>query len=154
MSSHQVDGNDLFSRAVSSSQSSFLFICSTFRKFHPLFDCSSSLQNNCFVGSLTNLAGDNIKKEPVSNEFLSGWWQRSIFSGRLQPNIVDVWELNCCVRNGNKWILSAIITIMVHWTSAFADLEQWQLHIFVTNTVCNSTKESFLKRKVIKPSTY
>ena len=69
------------------------------------------------------------KKEPVSNGLLSGWWQRSIFSGRLQPNIVDVWELNFCVRNGNKWILSAIITIMVHWTLTFISLEQWQLHI-------------------------
>ena len=130
VSSHKVDGNDLFSRAVSSSQFSFIIICSIFRKFHLLFDCSSSLQNFRFVGTLINLAGDNIKKEPVSNEFSSGWWQRSIFSGRLQPNIVDVWELNFCVRNGNKWILSAIITIMVHWTLTFVSLEQWQLHTF------------------------
>ena len=52
----------LFSRAVSSSQFSYIIICSTFRKFHLLFDCSSSLQNFRFVGTLINLAGDNMKK--------------------------------------------------------------------------------------------
>ena len=30
-----------------------------------------------------------------------------IFPGRLQPSIVGVCELNFCVRNGNRWDLTA-----------------------------------------------
>ena len=33
-----------------------------------------------------------------------------IFTGRCQPAIVGVRELNFCVRDGNRWILSAIAT--------------------------------------------
>ena len=34
----------------------------------------------------------------------------SIFPGRHQPSIFDVYELNFCVRNGNRWSLIAINT--------------------------------------------
>ena len=34
----------------------------------------------------------------------------SIFPGRHQPSIFDVYELNFCVRNGNRWNLIAINT--------------------------------------------
>ena len=34
----------------------------------------------------------------------------SIFPGRHQPSIFDVYELNYCVRNGNRWNLIAINT--------------------------------------------
>ena len=34
----------------------------------------------------------------------------SIFPGRRQPSIVDASELNYCVRNGNRWTLTAIDT--------------------------------------------
>ena len=44
---------------------------------------------------------------------LSCRWQLPIFSGRLQPNIVGVCELNFCVRYGYKWVLTAIITTLV-----------------------------------------
>ena len=33
-----------------------------------------------------------------------------IFPGRLQPSIVGADELNCRVRNGNGWTLTAINT--------------------------------------------
>ena len=36
--------------------------------------------------------------------------QQSILPGRFQPSTFDAWELNCCVRDGNRWGLSAIIT--------------------------------------------
>lgn len=33
-----------------------------------------------------------------------------IFPGRYHPSIFGVCELNCCVRNGNRWDLTAICT--------------------------------------------
>ena len=36
--------------------------------------------------------------------------QLPILTGRCQPAIVGVRELNFCVRDGNRWILSAIAT--------------------------------------------
>ena len=33
-----------------------------------------------------------------------------IFPGRCQPSIVGASELNFCVRNGNRWTLTAIST--------------------------------------------
>ena len=100
-------------------------------KFRFLLHCSLSLPQTSCGGNpyWFGYSTESIKKEPAINGLSSGWWQRSIFSGRLQPNIVDAWKLNFCVRNGNKWNLSTIITIMVHWTQPFGCLEQWQLHI-------------------------
>ena len=37
-------------------------------------------------------------------------WQKSIVPGRCQPSIVDVSELNFCVRDGNRWTLVTINT--------------------------------------------
>ena len=34
----------------------------------------------------------------------------SIFPGRYQPSIFDACELNFCVRNGNRWDLTATNT--------------------------------------------
>ena len=36
--------------------------------------------------------------------------QQSILPGRFQPSTFDAWELNCCVRDGNRWGLPAIVT--------------------------------------------
>ena len=33
-----------------------------------------------------------------------------MFPGRYQPSIFDAGELNYCVRNGNRWTLTAIDT--------------------------------------------
>ena len=43
-------------------------------------------------------------------EYNKIWRRRSIFPGRRQPSIVDTGELNFCVRDGNRWILTAINT--------------------------------------------
>ena len=37
-------------------------------------------------------------------------WHRPIFPGRFQPSIFGTGELNFCVRNGNRWTLTAIGT--------------------------------------------
>ena len=42
-------------------------------------------------------------------------WRRHIFPGRLHPSIVSAGELNCCVRNGNRWTLTAIGTNYFNW---------------------------------------
>ena len=42
-------------------------------------------------------------------EYNKIWRRRSIFPGRRQPSIVDTGELNFCVRDGNRWILTAKI---------------------------------------------
>ena len=34
-------------------------------------------------------------------------WHRPIFPGRFQPSIFGTDELNFCVRNGNRWTLTA-----------------------------------------------
>ena len=51
----------------------------------------------------------NTKKDtpsgvPLSNQRLP------ILPGRLQPSTFGVYELNYCVRDGNRWILIAIAT--------------------------------------------
>ena len=46
----------------------------------------------------------------------------SIFPGRHQPSIFDVYELNYCVRNGNRWNLIAINTDYVsRWSDQLND---------------------------------
>ena len=40
-----------------------------------------------------------------------------IFPGRLQPSIFGVGELNCRVRDGNGWTLTAINTNYFNWLS-------------------------------------
>ena len=45
--------------------------------------------------------------------------QQSILPGRFQPSTFDAWELNCCVRDGNRWFLSAIITGSLNRLFAF-----------------------------------
>ena len=37
-------------------------------------------------------------------------WHHPIFPGRFQPSIFGTGELNFCVRNGNRWTLTAIGT--------------------------------------------
>ena len=40
-----------------------------------------------------------------------------IFPGRLQPSIFGAGELNCRVRDGNGWTLTAINTNYFNWLS-------------------------------------
>ena len=52
-----------------------------------------------------------IQKAPARNvRGLPCNRQQSILPGRFQPSTFDAWELNCCVRDGNRWDLSAIVT--------------------------------------------
>ena len=41
--------------------------------------------------------------------------QLSILPGRFQPSTFDVWGLNYCVRDGNRWIPPAIATGLFCW---------------------------------------
>ena len=45
-----------------------------------------------------------------------------IFPGRLQPSIVGADELNFCVRNGNRWTLTAISTNSISSRTFVPDL--------------------------------
>ena len=74
----------------------------------------ASLRSNyCTVALLTRYPGrigsHTTKKDtpsgvPLSNQRLP------ILPGRLQPSTFGVYELNYCVRDGNRWILIAIAT--------------------------------------------
>ena len=54
----------------------------------------------------------NDKKIPstLANQGLIGIRQRLILPGRVQPSTFSTGELNCCVRDGNRWNLSVIAT--------------------------------------------
>ena len=54
----------------------------------------------------------NDKKAPLTlaNQGLIGIRQRLILPGRVQPSTFSTGELNCCVRDGNRWNLSVIAT--------------------------------------------
>ena len=54
----------------------------------------------------------NDKKMPLTlaNQGLIGIRQRLILPGRVQPSTFSTGELNCCVRDGNRWNLSVIAT--------------------------------------------
>ena len=59
--------------------------------------------------------------------------QQPIFPCRLQQSIFGASELNFCVRNENRWDLTAIVTAMVYLGISsvnifFLSLEDLQLH--------------------------
>ena len=58
------------------------------------------------------LFSPNDKKAPLTlaNQGLIGIRQRLILPGRVQPSTFSTGELNCCVRDGNRWNLSVIAT--------------------------------------------
>ena len=58
-------------------------------------------------------------------------WHRSIFPGSHPPSIFDTGELNFCVRNGNRWILTAISTNYLIRGSMFP--QNWTMKI-ISNT--------------------
>ena len=59
-----------------------------------------------------SLFPQNDKKMPLTlaNQGLIGIRQRLILPGRVQPSTFSTGELNCCVRDGNRWNLSVIAT--------------------------------------------
>ena len=52
-------------------------------------------------------------KEDTTSEGRKRSRHISIFPGLWGPSIFDVYELNCCVRKGNRWDLIANSTGMV-----------------------------------------
>ena len=58
-----------------------------------------------------------VKKTPtlLGGHFIC--WHLPIFPGRHQPSIFGTTELNFCVRDGNRWTLSAINTNLLTFVS-------------------------------------
>ena len=52
------------------------------------------------------------KSTTRKNRAFSGMWQQPILPGGCPPSTLGAAELNFCVRNENRWILSAIVTTM------------------------------------------
>ena len=50
-------------------------------------------------------------------------WHRPIFPGRFQPSIFGTDELNFCVRNGNRWTLTANDTNYLYYTLSFLRIQ-------------------------------
>ena len=57
--------------------------------------------NEVFLPLARTIKALIMRSEPLGSRRLP------IFPGRLQPSIVGVCELNFCVRNGNRWDLTA-----------------------------------------------
>ena len=74
-----------------------IFYCPAFHACSPLFTRYPGR-----IGSHTTK--DTPSGVPLSNQRLP------ILPGRLQPSTFGVYELNYCVRDGNRWILIAIAT--------------------------------------------
>ena len=64
------------------------------------------------AGDFLFFSPPNDKKESLTlaNQGLIGIRQRLILPGRVQPSTFSTGELNCCVRDGNRWNLSVIAT--------------------------------------------
>ena len=65
-----------------------------------------------FARGIFSFPPPNDKKTPLTlaNQGLIGIRQRLILPGRVQPSTFSTGELNCCVRDGNRWNLSVIAT--------------------------------------------
>ncbi len=61
-----------------------------------------------FYSLLFEIAGQ--QKQHPSRSAVFADRQFLILPGRFQPSTFSVCELNYCVRDGNRWILAAIIT--------------------------------------------
>ena len=59
---------------------------------------------------LPNLLPKTKKREPFIRMTLNEIRRRPTLPGRFQPSTISVLRLNFCVRDGNRWILSAIVT--------------------------------------------
>ena len=56
--------------------------------------------------------------------------QLSILPGRFQPSTFDVWGLNYCVRDGNRWIPPAIATGLFEKAKALKTSQKRKQTIF------------------------
>ena len=82
--------------------------------------CASLCSFKCGGWAARPAAGHKMaagrKKEPYQKVwFFFSNRQLSILPGRFQPSTFDVWGLNYCVRDGNRWIPLAITTGLFNW---------------------------------------
>ena len=98
---------------------------------HFYFAIQSNLRNKAIgpflkfsapdIGIPHNITFRNMKNpnwnEPVGVPVLA----LPIFPGRCQPSIVGADELNFCVRNGNRWTLTAISTNSISSSTSVLD---------------------------------
>ena len=77
-----------------------------------------------FARGIFSFFPPNDKKIPLTlaNQGLIGIRQRLILPGRVQPSTFSTGELNCCVRDGNRWNLSVIATGNCGYFVSFAFL--------------------------------
>ena len=71
-----------------------------------LYTNGDSTGNRTPVTAVKGRCLDRLTMEP--HKFANR--QRPAFPGSLPPSIIGARELNCCVRDGNRCILSAIVT--------------------------------------------
>ena len=102
-------------------------------------DTNTQIDNTC-----TTLAGDGSSRLSQSKTskkkkaylqvdlFLLVNQRLPILPGRLQPSTFGVYELNYCVRDGNRWILIAIATESVR----VCTLKTTQKYIYLFAHVC------------------
>ena len=75
-----------------------------------------------------------------------------ILTGRFQPTIFGTSELNCCVRNGNRWNLTVIDTGQ-NTKRAFA-LSRILLESDIPSKLNNHCVQIEYQDDVVKPSIY
>ena len=81
--------------------------------------CVTSFLQRWFTGdpraacSYANLLTKKRKRDTIRCLFSFLNQQLPILPGRFQPSTFGVYELNYCVRDGNRWFLVAIITEFV-----------------------------------------
>ena len=87
--------------------------------------------------------------------------QQSILPGRFQPSTFDAWELNCCVRDGNRWGLPAIVTgsldglfrLLLRQTAARSvDIRQYHLPSLALSSLHKTGKSSSIPSGPFRPS--
>ena len=65
---------------------------------------------NFFIGKSFGRKKQKRKRSKISLRAFSSSRQLPIFTSRFQLTILGTSELNCCVRNGNRWNLTVIVT--------------------------------------------
>ena len=77
--------------------------------FMDIFQELSSFRKITFVVQHSGIRATKNAPEEISETFCSSR-RLPIFTRRFQRTILGTSELNCCVRNGNRWNLTVIVT--------------------------------------------
>ena len=100
------------------------FLIHTFGVMRYKCDLSHLMIYTLTRGDMPSLsAWINTKKERREIFVLFLCWHRPIFPGRFQPSIFGTDELNFCVRNGNRWTLTANDTNYLYYTLSFLRIQ-------------------------------